>query len=47
VTDAKIESLLRGCASETSNSFVANDAAELLAAFKAIGTQLTQLHLTR
>jgi len=47
VTDAKIETLLRNCASETATSFVASDAAELLAVFKTIGTSLTQLHLTK
>lgn len=47
VSDARIETLLRDCATAPANSFVANDSAELLTAFQNIGTSLTQLRLTR
>lgn len=47
VTDSAVEAMLRNCATDPANSFVANDAAELLAAFKNIGVSLTQLRLTK
>lgn len=47
VIDAKVEAMLRNCASVPENSFVANDAAELIAAFGKIGASLTQLRITR
>lgn len=47
VTDPGIETLLRDCASDSSKSYVADDAAELLTAFADIGAALTKLRLTR
>lgn len=47
VTDVKIEKLLRDCASDPANSFVANDAGELLSAFNDIGVSLTKLRLVK
>jgi Flp pilus assembly protein TadG len=47
VTDANVEKMLRNCASVPENSFVAKDAAELVAAFAKIGASLTQLRVTR
>jgi hypothetical protein len=47
VSDPQIETLLRNCASDPSNSYVASDQAGLLAAFNTIGASLTQLRLSR
>jgi Flp pilus assembly protein TadG len=47
VEDATVETMLQNCATDPAKSFVADDAAQLLQAFKDIGTSLTQLRLTR
>ncbi len=47
VTDPKIETVLRDCATDPGKSFVAADAAALLVAFKNIGASLTQLRLSK
>jgi hypothetical protein len=47
VTDPGIESLLRNCASDPANSFVASNASELIAAFNNIGVSLTKLRLVK
>ena len=47
VTNIKVENMLRKCATSPGNSFVANDAASLIAAFDQIGVSLTQLRLTK
>ncbi len=47
VTDTKVETMLRDCASDPSMSYVAGDNAALLAAFSKIGGSLSQLRLSK
>ena len=47
VTDATIKNILQGCASGPGNFFNATDAAQLASAFKAIGSSLTALRLSK
>jgi hypothetical protein len=47
VDDADTQEMLRNCASDPTRSFVADDAAELIAAFADIGVSLTRLRLVK